>query len=229
MGRPKPFLTVGGRELLARALDAAAGACPTVLLVVDTPPPFEEALCRYGWRREPHRSGPARYRHLRTSLRLLADRRPDHGPLAGLETAWREGPGDVARWWALAADLPFVSPDLGLELLTALLRWEHEVGDETSVGTSRPEPAPRAVVAAAGGRPQPLCAAYGPGVPPLAVEQLERGGRSMTALLERMEVRTVGLRRTEAWRLLNVNTESDLRRARSRVAKADDEDADAAP
>lgn len=213
IGRPKPFLAVGRRELLQRALDTASATCRTVLLVVDDPEPSRAALLRYGWHRESGGGETDRFRRGPVCLRLVPDRRPGEGPLAGLETAWLESPDGLTRWWALASDLPFVSPGLGLRLLTALRAWERE-------GPAVAPDRPRAVVASAGGRLQPLCAAYGAGALPVARERLDRSERSLRGFLDRLEIRAIELGAEEGWRLLNVNTPADLERARARARRA---------
>lgn len=239
MGQPKSFLAVGGRELLQRALDAASGACPSVVLVGADTEACRRAALRYGW--EPAREHGASsrpsplFRRGATVLRVTTDRRPGKGPLAGLETGWAES-GPTARWWALAADLPFASPSIGRRLLEELRAWEEGASAGAATGSggtggtdpvrgtaggtgSAPaggtRPVGRAVVPAVGGRPQPLCAAYGAGVPPIASRCLEGGIRAMGAFLDRLEVRVIKLEAEDEWRLFNVNTPDELEQARA--------------
>lgn len=230
MGRPKPFLRVGNAELLERALRTAAAVCPTVLLVGADADVCRRAAIRYGWRpdRESQpgterrseadtgrRSGASMQRtadagiHLRRGscrLVVLTDRRPGHGPLAGLESAWSRRPAGTRRFWALAPDLPFVSPALGRRLLAEFRAWE-----------MASEEGARAVVAAATGHRQPLCAAYGAGALGLVPACLDREVRALHAFLERLHVRTLELAPGEGWRLFNVNTDKELREARARA------------
>lgn len=220
MGRPKAFLSVGGRELLEVALDAAASACPAIVLVAD-PSSCADALRRYGW--APRTRGEERlYDRGPTRLRLLTDRRPGQGPLAGLETAWAESGGgnglwpdgrSPARWWGLAADLPFVSGEVGRRLLEELRAWESEAP------AAADEPPARAVVPVSGGRPQPLCAAYGAGLRPVASRCLDAGHRAMGAFLDRLQVRHLALESDLASRLDNVNTPEELARAHERAMR----------
>lgn len=226
MGRPKPFLRVGERELLQRALDAAAAVCARVVLVGSEAGRCRQAALRYGWRPEdPADEKPGTGRRLRrgaSRLLIVEDRRPGLGPLAGLETARIAGPADVAHWWALAADLPFASPELGRGLLAELRAWEAEA-DRPGAGGSSPATTAsigRAVVAAADGRLQPLCAAYGAEALEAASRCLDAEIRAVGAFLGRLRVRRMELPPTEGWRLLNVNTEEQLREARARAREA---------
>lgn len=248
MGRPKPFLTVGDAEMLERALRTAAAVCSTVLLVGADAAACRRAAMRYGWHADP--GGEPEIEHdpkartpgdseleghlLRGSSRLLVltDRRPRQGPLAALETAWTHRPAGSRHFWALASDLPFVSPSLGSRLLADLRAWEAESGEETRAGGSAaprgpaahrgPPGAPagaRAVVAASGGRRQPLCAAYGAGALELASACLDSEVRAMHAFLERLAVRAIQPAPGEGWRLFNVNTAEQLRAARERARR----------
>lgn len=243
MGRPKPFLRVGDSEMLERALRTAAAVCPTVLLVGADAAACRRAAVRYGWRpalgRKPEIEGGPKATspgdseldgHLRrgsSRLLVLTDHRPGQGPLAALETAWAHRPARSRHFWALASDLPFVSPSLGRRLLAELRAWEIESGEGTRAGGSasprgpathrRPPEAPagaRAVVAASNGRRQPLCAAYGAGALELASACLDSEVRAMHAFLERLAARAIELAPSEGWRLFNVNTARQLQAAR---------------
>lgn len=81
MGRDKALLRVGGRTLVARAVDVASTCCDEVALVGRSTAALRALGCP-----------------------VLADRRPGQGPLGGLETAlaWA-APGAVL---VLACDLP---------------------------------------------------------------------------------------------------------------------------
>lgn len=225
MGRPKAFLTVGGRELLERALDAAAGACRSVVLVGADLQDCRDAALRYGWEPAPDPDPTAASPLLRrgsTLLRISTDRRPGRGPLAGLEMGWTESPSSVARWWVLAVDLPFATQALGRRLLEALRVWEEVEGAESAGAHAMgaPRRIARAVVPSAAGRLQPLCAAYGIGALPAASRCLDEGVRAMGAFLDRLEIRTLELGPADALLLLNVNTPEGLERARARAESA---------
>ena len=123
------------------------------------------------------------------------------GPLAGIEASLL-----AARYRAIfvaAGDMPFLTGDL-LKYLVGLL------SDRVP-----------AVVPYFGGRPHPLCAAYGQEVQPAVSAALDRGVWSVRELLESLPgARYVGeeeLRRCGDPNLLltNVNSPEDLARARA--------------
>lgn len=221
MGRPKAFLTVGGRELLEHALEVATGACRSVVLVCAERDACAEALARYGWVR---RGSEGRvYSRRSARLEVLADTRPGQGPLAGLETAWKaaRAAGDgtegawtasPVRWWALAVDLPFVTAGLGRRLLEELRSWEDRLEDAPPAATGR------AVVPVVAARRQPLCAAYSATAGAVATRCLDEGTRAMEAFLDRLALRLVELEPPLAGQLDNVNTPEDLARANRRAA-----------
>lgn len=91
---------------------------------------------------------------------LVLDRVADAGPLAGLEAALTQAAGRPVLF--LGVDLPFVTPAL-LELLRAKL-----AGSD-------------AAVPVLAGRPEPLCAAYGPGCLGPVRARLDAGERRMTS------------------------------------------------
>ncbi|MEU6080227.1 DUF6457 domain-containing protein [Streptomyces sp. NPDC047108] len=161
-GADKPGLTVGGRPLLDRVLDACADASLTVVV---------------GSRRPTARP-----------VRWAREEPPGAGPLAALDAGVRQATAPVVL--ALSADLPFLPPTTVRTLLAALDRpvragddaHGHAPGrapgrggsggtggpDRTGVpggsgaGTSHggPGPAEGAVLVDADGRDQPLVAAY---------------------------------------------------------------------
>src|SRR3954471_14781173 len=96
-GRDKSALVVGGRTILERQLDAIAPITDDLILVTGG---------ASGVRRVDHTdaggSGVSR-----TGYRVIADRVPDCGPLAGLDAALAAARDDVLI--LLACDMPFVS------------------------------------------------------------------------------------------------------------------------
>ena len=101
------------------------------------------------------------------------DARPGRGPLAGLETAllWARDAG-ATHLLALACDLPLAGPDT--------------VGAVAAAAA----PGDEAVVPRAGGRPQPLCAAYALEALPTVGRLLDREeGASLHRLLADLRVR----------------------------------------
>lgn len=101
---------------------------------------------------------------------IVVDRVTDAGPLGGLEAALEAAEGRPALF--LAVDLPFVTAGLLALLLERLDGWD-------------------AVVPVVGGRPEPLCAVYGPGCLPSVAARLAQGERRMTCFWPDVPVREV--------------------------------------
>lgn len=97
-GRDKGLLSVDGRSVLARQLDALASVTDDILLVGRR---FERPL--HG---------------VHTSVRCVSDRVPDCGPLGGLDAALAEA--REAAVIVLACDMPFVTGALLAHLATLL-------------------------------------------------------------------------------------------------------------
>lgn len=225
MGREKAFLRVGGREMLDRVLEAGRPSCSEAVLAVGEPGPYTDALRRYGWEpaagpSEPDPGSP-RFRRGGVELRLVADRRPGLGPVAGLEAGLAAAGGPLC--FAAACDLPF----LRTTVVAALLRRLDALRD----GTEGREAL--AVVPRAGGRRHPLAAAYTVGCADAARRCLEAGELSMADFLGRLdrvrEVEAAELAPGEVGgdgaggdperALVNVNRPDELRDARRRLAR----------
>jgi molybdopterin-guanine dinucleotide biosynthesis protein A len=130
---------------------------------------------------------PARYRHLR--LTTIDDHHPGRGPLSGIEAALSHSPHD----WnlILACDLPGVQPPL----LTRLL------------ATAAAGPADVVAVAAADGRPEPLCAAYHRRTLPVIIDAIASDRLSAWQVLTSMKLTTIQKHPGES--LGNINTAED--------------------
>src|SRR5579859_7301515 len=152
-GVNKALLEVEGRRILDRQLEVLLPLFDEVLLVV------ADAA---GWS-EPR-------------ARLLVDRRPGQGPLAGLETALAEG--DV---FAVACDMPFLDAGLVRQIAAG----------------------PGNVVPRVGGAPQPLHARYAASVLPMVTRQLDAGRLRMMDLLAALDVTWLDLPAQRA--LTNLN------------------------
>lgn len=235
MGRSKPFLRVGGRPVTARLLDQTARVASDLLLSVADAGPFRRSLPDWGW--EPEvvapgaEAGAARsvFRNGGSTLRIVPDRRPGLGPLAGVEAC--AGAADGERCLLVAADLPFASASLFSALLDELERWSRE----------GPALHPRLVLPVVEGRRQPLCSAFERPAGAVAAACLDEDVRSVEAWTERLAVREVDAERLErlmadappgagvrqetggagfpsvdapARQLFDLDTPSDLRRAR---------------
>lgn len=205
MGRDKAVLSVGGRELLDRVLEAARGAARRVVVAAGRDVDRRaEDLRRYGWAEEAPVGGAPAFAREDALATVIPDSRPGRGPLAGLEAALlRARPG---RAWVLACDLPYVDSAVGAALLARLGR-----GQSAGGGGRRP----RAVVPRVGGRWQPLCAAYETRVGRVAGRCLDGGMDGMHELLALLELDAVGEaelgRSGDPRRLfLNLNRPEDL-------------------
>lgn len=224
MGRPKPFLRVGDRPVTARLLDQAARVASDLLLSVADAGPFRRSLPGWGW--EPDAEAPGAeagaersvFRYGDARLRIVPDRRPGLGPLAGVEAC--AGAADGERCLLVAADLPFASAALFRALLDELERWSGEgpaspAQDrrvEGRLAEARPAPAcPRLVLPVVDGRRQPLCSAFERPAGAVAAACLDEDVRSVEAWTERLAVREID---APTRQLFDLDTPSDLRRAR---------------
>lgn len=220
MGRPKAYLQIGDRELLQRVLDAGREVCRDLLVVGDRSPRCPDALVRYGWEPVDGRDddpggtpGTRLFRRGDASLRVLPDRRPGRGPLAGLETGL-----DAARHprcFVTGCDLPFLPPSLIARLLEELAAW-----------APSPHAEPAAVVVRVGGRLQPLCAAYARRAGEVAGRRLEEGRPRLVDFLEELRLRVLEPEDVapdpecaRTW-LMDVDTPEALERARRVASRA---------
>jgi len=156
MGRDKALLDYGGRPLalaLAARIAEATGAATKLV------------------------GPPARYRHL--GLPVIADLRPDSGPLAGIEAALTDS--EFERNLILACDMP----DLPVETIARLAAAE---GDCVAAET-------------ADGRLHPLCAVWSKRLLPTVENALDRDRRRVLDALEHVKVV-----RLPVERLVNANT-----------------------
>lgn len=140
MGSDKARLEFGGATLLERALAALRPVCDEVLLAAGATPRYAEL-----------------------GVRIVLDRGPDLGPLAGLEAAL-EAAG-FERVVVLAVDMPCVPSGL---LASMLERAEREDCD--------------ALLLASEEGVEPLCGVYHTRVAAAARAALDDGERRMTAL-----------------------------------------------
>jgi molybdenum cofactor guanylyltransferase len=136
---------------------------------------------------------------------VVEDSVAGRGPLQGLRDglAALGARADVA--FVAATDLPLLRPDFVLAVLEA-------VGDDTDVA-----------VPVAGGRVQPLAAAYRTSLLPVLDELLAAGELRVRTVLERCRVRELGERELrehdpDLASLVNVNTAADLARLRGGTA-----------
>jgi FdhD protein len=176
MGSDKRELAVGGVPLLARAVAAVQAVADDVQIVVgsDDDPAALAALVAgaVGSAAAADRGDAAV-----APLRWQADRRADHGPLAGLEVALTEAAHDVVV--VLAGDHPRAVPAV-LRALVALLD-AHPDATAAALGDVR--------------GPNPLVAAYRRAALPSVRALLDGDERRATRLLDHLD--TVVLARDE--------------------------------
>ncbi|MFH8726189.1 DUF6457 domain-containing protein [Streptomyces termitum] len=170
-GVDKPGVRVGGRPLLDRVLAACAGAGRTV--VVGDPRPTVRPV---GWTREENPgSGPV----AALDAGLTALRTPTTGTPAGPTTGTPAGPTPEVLL-ALSADLPFLDGSTVRRLLAAL---DADPGAEAALLTD------------AGGRRQPLVAAYRTGPLRRALDAARAAHQGLDGLP--LRTLTAGLRLVE--------------------------------
>jgi molybdenum cofactor guanylyltransferase len=131
-------------------------------------------------------------------VRVVRDRIPDRGPLAGLATGLAAFEAGDALFVA-GCDVPLLVPAFAARMFDLL--GEHEIA-----------------VAQDGGRCHPLCAVYRARVLLVAESLLAAGERSLVSLVERCDTLRVPveeLRRADPnlWSLENCNTPEDYERA----------------
>jgi molybdopterin-guanine dinucleotide biosynthesis protein A len=118
--------------------------------------------------------------------RLVLDRRPGSGPLAGLEAGLRAADCEIV--FLLACDLPNTTAELARTLVGRL-------------------PGHQAAVPVAAGRFQPTAAAYDRSALAAVEAMLDRGQHRVTELLSRLDV--AYLERTDLETFRNLNTPAD--------------------
>jgi molybdopterin-guanine dinucleotide biosynthesis protein A len=140
---------------------------------------------------------------LPAGIAVAEDARPGRGPLEGLAAGLGAlRPGEDA--FVLAVDMPFAGADLAAAVLAAL-------GPDADAAVPR-----------AGGRAQPLAAAYRAGVAATARDLLDAGRGRMTDLLGAIRVAWVDAAGLPggAQALINVNTPGELAAARQAARQA---------
>lgn len=180
-GSPKALAEVGGRRIVERVRDAVAQAVRDVVVIANEPGLFADL-----------------------HLPIRGDRVPGRGPLGGIDAALRWAM-EMGRPGALciACDMPFVSPGLLREIVTAAMRG----GADAIV----PESTSRRGF-------EPLCAWYSVDCLPVVARSLASDERSLHALLDCVRVGCIPLadvRRhgdTEVI-FMNVNVPGHLHRA----------------
>lgn len=177
MGRPKALLEIGGQPLLARTVHLLASVCSSVT-VVGTPELFRDL-----------------------GFTVVADERPDLGPLGGILTALALTSSD----WNLvvACDLPYLTADWLRYLVRRALRSSARV-----------------VLPQSGSGPEPLCAVYHREAASAIRAAIDRGELKVTRGFEALPVEHVTpaeIRLFDPRGVLfqNLNTLDEFERARA--------------
>ncbi|XEC95273.1 molybdenum cofactor guanylyltransferase [Paenibacillus tarimensis] len=174
MGSDKALLPVGGRPLLAGVTEQVAALCGKVLIVANGEQRLEQYRAVIG------EYAPG----MKSVVRIVADRYPGSGPLAGLEAGMSELP-QQGYAFVLACDMPHIS--------TTLLQRMAERADGAAD-----------VVHAAG---QPFHALYHTRTAETARRMLEEGDFRFMRLFERLRVTEVSpVSEEEAGAFVNLNT-----------------------
>jgi molybdopterin-guanine dinucleotide biosynthesis protein A len=167
MGRPKAWLEVGGTTLLRYVVRRLA-------------PAFSEVIVSFG---EPEQLlEPLPYR-------IVFDRKPSAGPLAGLESGLAAAKQDIV--FAIACDMPYVTPEVA-QLAVAAAR-----GCDAAV--------PRF-----DGRAEPVCGAYARSALPIITRALDEGRFRAADIAAELDV--TWLESLDADLFRSLNTPVDLER-----------------
>lgn len=189
-GRAKAFLDLGGRAILDRQLKVLRPRFAEILVAMGPAEPGGTG------------SGPFGRRH----LRVVRDRFPGAGPLAGLHAALES----CATPWlfAVACDMPFLDGDL-IDRIAAGTSWSADVD---------------AIVPVRRGRPEPLHAFYRASIAGEAERCLREGRRAMIDLISGVRTTLLrerdipGLAQSYTWQ--NLNTPDDLAAAAEALVRS---------
>lgn len=183
LGQDKCRLPFGGTTLLSHVVGRVAQACTPVIVVARAASDYPDC-----------------------GARVVGDRRPGAGPLAGLAVGLAAT--DTACAAVVACDAPFIAPALLRGLLGLAPDWD-------------------AVVPVIAGRAQPLCAVYRREVATVAEVMLARGERAAHRLLAQpgLRVRRVPEDALRAWdpdlvSFVGINTPDDYDRAREMLTRS---------
>lgn len=153
MGTDKRRVDIDGTPLLRRAVDAARAVCDDVVVVTAPGRPVPDDLV--------------------LGVPVVEDRRPDTGPLAGIEAALDEAAHDLVL--VLAGDHPAADATVLRSLVRALATTPS--ADAVALGTVR--------------GPQPLVAVYRRRAQEAVATLLDAGERRATALADHLTVLTL--------------------------------------
>ena len=176
MGRPKAWLEVGGTTLLRWVADRLAPAFAEVVVSFAEPEQVAEQV----------------------PYRVVFDRKPSAGPLAGLESGLSAARNEVT--FAVACDMPYVTRELA------------EMAVAASHGCD-------AAIPRIDGRPEPVCAAYRRSALPAITVALDAGRYRAADLAERLDVAWLEGLDPDLFR--SVNAPEDFERFRRELGRGD--------
>jgi molybdopterin-guanine dinucleotide biosynthesis protein A len=176
MGRPKAWLEVGGTTLLRWVADRLAPAFAEVVVSFAEPEQVAEQV----------------------PYRIVFDRKPSAGPLAGLESGLSAARSEVT--FAVACDMPYVTRELA------------EMAVAASHGCD-------AAIPRIDGRPEPVCAAYRRSALPAITVALDAGRYRAADLAERLDVAWLEGLDPDLFR--SVNAPEDFERFRRELGRGD--------
>ncbi|MEO8744905.1 MAG: molybdenum cofactor guanylyltransferase [Candidatus Dormiibacterota bacterium] len=167
MGRPKAWLQVGDTNLLRHVVERLAPAFSEVIVSFARPEQFDEPL----------------------PYRIVFDRKPSAGPLAGLEAGLAVARHDVV--FAVACDMPYVTPEVA------------QIAVSAARGVD-------AAIPRIDGRPEPVCGAYSRSALPAITNALDAGRLRTADIAGELEVTWLEGLDPDVFRSLN--TPADLER-----------------
>jgi molybdopterin-guanine dinucleotide biosynthesis protein A len=176
MGRTKAWLEVGETTLLRWVAERLAPAFTEVMVSFAEPEQVEQLV----------------------PYRVVFDRKPSAGPLAGLEAGLTAARNEVV--FAVACDMPYVTPELA------------EMAVAASSGCD-------AAIPRLDGRPEPACAAYRKSALPAITRALDADRLRAAELAENLDVAWLEGLDTDLFRSLN--TPDDYERFRRELGRGD--------
>jgi molybdopterin-guanine dinucleotide biosynthesis protein A len=176
MGRTKAWLEVGETTLVRWVIERLG-------------PSFSEVVLSF--------AEPEQVREL-VPYRIVFDRKPSAGPLAGLEAGLSTSLNDVT--FAVACDMPYVTREVA------------EMAVAASVGCD-------AAIPRVGGRPEPACGAYRRSALPKITAALDAGRLKASDLAEELDV--TWLEGLEPGLFRSLNSPDDYERFRHELSRGD--------
>jgi molybdopterin-guanine dinucleotide biosynthesis protein A len=173
MGRPKAWLEAGGTYLLRHVAERLGPAFSEVMASFAEPEQLEE---------------PVPYR-------VVFDRRPSSGPLAGIEAGLVAARNEVI--FAIACDMPHVTQEVGLLAVAAARSCD-------------------AAIPRIDGRPEPVCGAYRRSALPFITGAINTGRLKAADLVAELDV--TWLEGLDPLLFRSLNTPQDLERFNAEFA-----------